>query len=265
MKRFTSLCALAACAALLCVGSRASAWGPEGHQVVALIAENNMSSATLAKARALLGVGSLEEVATWADDIKEERPETEGWHFINVPLDAPAIDLARDCANDNCVTAQIGKFTGVLKDGSADPTARQEALKFLIHLVADLHQPLHCEDNNDRGGGQKRVTFFGRPENLHAVWDTGILSRDDPSPESLAAKLESAVSDSNKSQWTQGTPEDWALETHQLAQQIAYANLPQGDLPELGQSYEDVGMPAEETQLEKAGVRLAGIINGSLD
>lgn len=133
-----------------------------------------MSSDALAKARALLGVSSLDDVATWADDIKEERPETGGWDFINVPLDAPAIDPLRDCAGDNCVTAQIGKFTGVLKDGSADATARQEALKFLIYFVADLHQPLHCEDNDDRGGGQKTVSFFGRIENLHAVWDTGI-------------------------------------------------------------------------------------------
>jgi hypothetical protein len=251
--------------ALLGVPNPTLAWGPEGHKVVAMIAEKYISHTALERAQAILGGSSLEDVANWADEIRRGRRETAPWHYIDIPLGANAIDPARDCPNDNCVTAQIVRFTAVLKDSNADPTARQEALKFVVHFVGDLHQPLHDEDDNDKGGNQRIVVFFGRTENLHEVWDSGILDHDDSNPERLAATLEGRITDSNKVKWVHGTVEDWALEGHKIAQQIAYGDLPSGSTPDLEQSYEDAAAPLVEIQLEKAGVRLASILNEALE
>jgi hypothetical protein len=250
--------------ALLGVPNPTLAWGPEGHKVVAMIADKYVSHTALVRAQAILGGSSLEDVANWADEIRKERRETAPWHYINIPRDANAIDGARDCPNDNCVTAQIVRFTAVLKDTNADPTARQEALKFIVHFVGDLHQPLHDEDNHDKGGSQRIVIIFGRTESLHAVWGSGILDHDDSNAERLAATLEGRITLSNKANWVHSTVEDWALEGHKIAQQIAYGDLPSGPTSDLEQSYEDVAAPAEEVQLEKAGVRLANILNEAL-
>jgi hypothetical protein len=251
--------------ALLGVPNPTLAWGPEGHKVVAMIAEKYILHTALEKAQAILGGSSLEDVANWADEIRRGRRETAPWHYIDIPLDANAIDPARDCANDNCVTAQIVRFTAVLKDTNAGPTARQEALKFVVHFVGDLHQPLHDEDNHDKGGNQRIVVFFGRTENLHEVWDSGILDHDNSNPEKLATELERRITDSDKANWIHGTVEDWALEGHKIAQQIAYGNLPGGPTPDLGQAYEDAAAPVVEVQLEKAGIRLASILNEALE
>jgi len=264
VKHTVPLSVLVAILALPCVPAPTLAWGPEGHKVVAMIAQRYMSHAAMDRTQMILGSYSLEDVANWADEIRRQRRETAPWHYIDIPLDANSIDPSRDCPNDTCVTAQIVRFTAVLKNRSADPAARQEALKFVVHFVGDLHQPLHDEDNHDKGGNQRIVIFFGRTENLHAVWDSGILDHDDPNPEGLAAKLEGRITASNRINWEQGTVEDWALEGHKIAQQIAYGRLPSGPTRDLGQSYEDAAAPVVEIQLEMAGVRLASILNGAL-
>src|SRR5712692_7044039 len=155
----------------LILASQALGWGQEGHRVVASIAERHLTTQARAKVQEILGAdSSLVAVATWADDVRNFRPETRPWHFIDIPLKDSAIDPQRDCNNGNCVTAAISHFIGVLKDSSTTPDAKREALKFIVHFVGDLHQPLHCEDNKDRGGNQKKITFFGQPGNLHSTW-----------------------------------------------------------------------------------------------
>jgi hypothetical protein len=261
VKHIARLWISAACLTFLFGGTRTFAWGPEGHKVVALMAEKNMSSTALEKVEGILSGSSLENVANWADEIRPERAETGSWHYINIPLAASSINRSRDCPSGNCITAQIQRFIAVLRGSGTDSKAKQEALKFVVHFVGDLHQPLHTEDDQDRGGNQRTVSFFGQIENLHEVWDSSILSRDDPSPQSLAEKLEGKISASNKSDWSLGTVDGWALESHKIAQQTAYGDLPNGLTPGLGQRYEDASAPAEETQLERAGIRLASILN----
>jgi nuclease S1 len=129
--------------ALLTVATRVYAWGPEGHKVVALIAERNMSAATLERARAILGGESLEGVANWADYIKGPRRYTARWHYVDIPLDASAIDLERDCPHGACVLVKTEHFLAVLSNPRADQAAKTEALKFVVHFIGDMHQPLH--------------------------------------------------------------------------------------------------------------------------
>lgn len=249
---------------MLCLSgaARLLAWGPQGHRVVAVIAQANLTPAARAKVDALLGpLNSMAAVSSWADDTRVDFPETGPWHYIDIPLDARSIDMARDCPQGNCVIGKIEEYERVLKDSHSSEANRRLALRFLIHFVGDLHQPLHCEDNNDKGGNMVQVTFFGQPSNLHSVWDSGILGKMQPYGNKLADLLNSRIAPVEKAQWTKGTLADWALEGKKLARDVAYKNLPSGSPAELGQAYVDAATPVVETQLEKAGIRLAAILN----
>jgi len=101
--------------------------------------------------------------------------QTGPWHYIDIPLAESQIDLARECANGDCVITKTEQFLAVLKDPKADKDAKAQALKFVIHFVGDLHQPLHDEDNGDKDGNTRQVIFDGHPDDLHWVWDTGLL------------------------------------------------------------------------------------------
>ena len=158
----------------LAAPSLALAWGHEGHEIIALIAEHYMTSATIAKTDVLLGGAGIDSVASWADDYRRDHRETGPWHYIDIPLADSRIDMARECPNGDCVIAKAEYFLGILRDPKADRASKAEALKFVVHFVGDMHQPLHDEDNGDKGGNERHVIFDGKPDTLHWVWDTGL-------------------------------------------------------------------------------------------
>jgi hypothetical protein len=246
------------------VCSSAFGWGLEGHRIVAIIAEKNMTVAARKDASALLGGASLESVAGWADDYKISHPETEAWHFIDIPMQASSPDLARDCPSGNCVTAKVEEFLAVLKNTSASQSDRATALKFLVHLIGDLHQPLHCIDNNDRGGNDRHVIYHGQPDNLHSLWDSGLIAHINGNAIEYAADLESTVNEEDKIAWGDGTIEERAMESHGIAQAMAYGPLGTKGPAVIGPSYENDAKPYIESQLRKAGIRLADLLNESL-
>jgi hypothetical protein len=257
--------AAAAFALTLVVASSALGWGQEGHRVVAIIAERHLTAKARERVRQILGPeGSLAAVSTWADEIRPSRPETAPWHYIDIPLDASAIDPARDCPKGDCVTAAITRFVAVLRNTASSPDAKSEALKFVVHFVADLHQPLHCSDNHDRGGNDVHVKFFGENGNLHSVWDTLLIERIDSNTESYAKRLDAALTDSSIGAFEQGMVEDWALESHSVAVKVAYGALPSGGTLDLGADYFQAASPAVDVQLWTAGIRLALILNEAL-
>jgi hypothetical protein len=257
--------AAAALALTLFVASNALGWGREGHEVVAIIAERHLNARARERVRQILGPEvSLAAVSTWADEIRPSRPETAPWHYIDIPLNASAIDPARDCQDGDCVTAVITRFVAVLRDNASSPDAKSEALKFVVHFVADLHQPLHCADNHDRGGNDVHVTFFGQNANLHSVWDTLLIERIDPDAESYAKRLDAALTDSDLSKFDRGSVENWALESHAVAQKVAYGTLPPGETLDVGTDYLRAAAPAVDLQLQKAGIRLAFVLNEAL-
>lgn len=242
----------------------ALAWGHEGHQVIALIAQHYMTADAKAQAAALLDGGSIDAVASWADDYRHDHPETGPWHYIDIPLNDDAINLNQECANGDCVIAKTEQFLAVLRDPSADRARRAEALKFVVHFIGDLHQPLHDEDDGDKGGNTKHVLFDGRPDNLHWVWDTGMLERIDRNPQELAARLEANITEQDRAAWVRGSIEDWVLEGHRLARTVAYADLGPENPPTIDAAYEQKADPVIESQIEKAGVRLAYVLNEAL-
>lgn len=248
------------------VPGRAFAWGSEGHRLVAEIAEQRLEPNAAKQVRDLLAIENsttLADVANWADQVRPQRRETASWHFADIPISASAYDPSRDCAGGNCVVAKIEQFAKELQDTSLPSRERLEALKFLVHFVGDVHQPLHASDNDDRGGNKVRVTFNGHRTNLHAVWDSGILAPAVNGDErAYALQLTRHVSATDVDRWSHGSPEDWANEAHRVAVSAIYGRLQhEGRLPE---SYERDALPVVNEQLEQAGVRLAAVLNAAL-
>jgi hypothetical protein len=162
------------------------------------------------------------------------------------------------------VIAKTEQFLAVLKDPNADKDARAQALKFVIHFVGDLHQPLHVADNGDKGGNNRRVIFEGHLDNLHWVWDTGLLQHITRNPAAFAAELESRIRPRDQAEWQKGSIEDWVMQGHRLAQMVAYGDLSNDDPAPINPAYEREADPVIDLQLEKAGVRLACLLDANL-
>jgi hypothetical protein len=162
------------------------------------------------------------------------------------------------------VVAKTEEFLAVLGDPRETYARRQEALKFVLHFVADLHQPLHCEDHNDRGGNLQRVTFEGRPDNLHWVWDTGLVQEMDRDPRTLAARLDREITPQERASWQSGSIENWMMESHRLAAQVAYRRAWAFFPAILNLGYDERAEGVIRLQLEKASVRLAWLLNQRL-
>jgi hypothetical protein len=266
------------------VPARALAWGSEGHLIIAALAQKHLTPQAAASVRDLLGGRQLADVALWADDIKASaRPETRPWHYVLIPDGSPAFDDLRDCPGRNCVVDAITDHRAVLKDYRAPRDQRVEALEFLVHYVADLHQPLHCEDRGDdlshevattypvrAPGDAPGVTSLLGHADFHVVWDTGVVqtAMGQRDVATYAAQLDAQTTEPNRAAWSAGTPEDWANESHHIAQRI-YAELAQlGNQPhsklKIGADYGTARAAVLEQQLERAGVRLAAVLDDSL-
>jgi S1/P1 Nuclease len=177
--------------------------------------------------------------------------------------------MARDCAKRDCVIAKIEDFEHILQAGSGTLESRREALMFLTHFVEDLHQPLHCSDNHDRGGNDVAVEFLGMPTNLHSLWDSGLL--DNMGPEDrLLQSISSGLTPGTIGKLSRGDVKDWAEESHHIAQTVVYGRLPRdrfvskGSPLKLDEGYERAADPVIRLQLQRAAARLAKLLNATL-
>jgi hypothetical protein len=254
----------AAIVALLAVCPYTLAWGPEGHRLVARIADTQLTPAAKAKIESILAPGeTIMSMASWADETRRARPETGPWHYIDIQITDKHLDMARDCPKGDCVIAKIAEFRKALADPNTPADARREALLFVVHFVGDMHQPLHCSDNHDKGGNDVKVMFFDRESNLHTVWDSGLIGRMEPEDELFATAL--AESGRHAHKWANGTVEDWANQIHKTAVKVVYGRLPKVPQPlPLSTTYERTADPLIRTEIAKAGARLARVLNESL-
>jgi nuclease S1 len=250
----------------------ARAWGSEGHSIVAEIAQRNLSPAARARLAELLpNSASLASLSTWADDIRPIFDKSFNWHFVSIPLDQTNYDPDRDCLDTprgDCVINAIDRFTKTLSDRSIDLDTRRDALKYLVHFVGDLHQPLHTV-KDFLGGNRFDVRFFVDPRkkiteatDLHAVWDTGLIRASFWSWGGYVDFLEAKWLPGRDIQaLTSGTPIDWVLDAHRIAIHVAF------DVDEnttLGEDYLQTARPHLDRQLAIAGLRLARILNEAL-
>ncbi len=245
--------------------SPSAAWGPEGHRITGEVATAFLKEQTKAEIARILGNQSLAEAALWADDVRnEEKYEwTKPLHYINVPRRALELDMKRDCENGLCVVAAIRRFEQQLRDPATSASDRRDALRFLIHFIGDIHQPLHVSYRDDLGGNQIDVTYLGSESNLHRVWDTDLIRtrmKTDDSKD-LARELLARLESEPKPQetWRKSLdPEDWANQSL-LATRIIYRSLPRGGI--LDEQYYEQHIKVVETQLMMAGIRLAAMLN----
>jgi hypothetical protein len=164
-------------ALVIAAPASALAWGSEGHRIVAEIAEQRLEPVAAKQVRDLLAIENattLADVANWPDQIRRQRPETASWHFVDIPITAPAYDPARDCVGGNCVVAKIDQFTAEVRNPTLPARQRLEALKFVVHFVGNLHQPLHASDDNDRGGNQTWSPEMARVTGVVWGWPSSI-------------------------------------------------------------------------------------------
>jgi hypothetical protein len=237
--------------ALLC-GS-AWAWGSEGHQVVALIAEKQLTPNARAEVNRLLALEpgeTLASISSWADEHRS--PQTGPWHYVNFPKGDCNYQPERDCPDGHCVVAAIEKFTSVLESSASDEK-RLNALKYLVHFVGDVHQPLHAGYGEDRGGNTYQLQAFMRGTNLHAVWDSGLIKSLDIDALALTAELLATPQAKTTSAWTP------ALAAEESCRIVSTEGFYPGRLVDA--PYIRRFVPVMKDRLAVAGARLGYLLN----
>jgi len=249
------------------IATPAWAWGRLGHRVIARITEKSLTPKAKAAIVALLEPGeSLGDASTWADENRRRLPKTAPWHYVDVPLDEPRYDarFSGDVSTNGCIVDKIHEFRATLKDPSRSIEDRRFALRFLVHLVQDLHMPLHVGENHDKGGNQTQVRFFTRGSNMHRLWDSGMIEWVSHDEDRWLADLASLDAPEARQAAMRGTVEDWATESL-LAAREAY-KVPDTGLrlksgQKLSDAYVNTSLPVVRRRLYQAGVRLAMVLN----
>ena len=268
--------------------SPALAWGPVGHAIVADIAEAHLNPTARANIAKLLkqdGALRLDDIASWADAIRGDHPNTRSWHYVDIPLGADGFKTWRDCSARDCLVVQLMRHIRVLDDAEATPRSREAALKFVVHLMGDLHQPLHAADRDDRGGNDTPLTYFGHATNLHRIWDSTVIERaldlhtradyqiDHGAVQAAARRLDAEIRPVAARQWTRGTLPlqrrdtvvAWTNESHRLARAVAYGLLPEPPrAAHWSSTYQKEAWPYAKVQLQRGGRRLAAMLNAVL-
>ena len=292
----------AALAAALLVGQAAWAWGDEGHEIIATIAHARLTKATRAAVDALLAADhdtltapDFVSRATWADRWRDadrdttrvQYEATHRWHFVDIELDGGTLDAA--CNHHpplppgvaaskgpphDCVVDKIEQFNAELRSSATPQAEKVLALKFLIHFVGDLHQPLHASDHHD-GGGNAVPVLHGNikaPDNLHTYWDRQLVQQLGRDPKTVAQALDKSITATQARAWRKGRSADWATESSAQAKTVAYDFSGESTAPdehgdkvlELDAVYDQRALPVVREQLARAGVRLAWMLNAAL-
>ena len=232
-------------------------WGKTGHRVVGEIAEKNLTVEVREKVRDLLDGHSLANASTWADEMRSNSKfdKYSSWHYINLPIDKEYDEIPSTANN---VITQISKAIEVLNSSLADREVKQFYLKYLIHMVGDLHQPLHTGREEDWGGNKIQVNFKGRKgaenwTNLHDLWDAGIIDDYKMSYTEYATKL----MDIKKLDFPQGNALEWSKESHSFVPKIYETTA--GSYLSYDYVYEV--LPIIDQRLYQAGIRLSTILN----
>lgn len=294
-KLFASILAIVGLSS--CFSQTALGWSRVGHQTVALIAEHRLSSAALSQVHGILGPGvGLADIAGCADNIKRRPikcadsfdvardPASRKQHYINIPIqDSPdsgaIMALCRIKGNARtCIIDQIQDGLAVLKDPAATRAQKQIALMFIVHFVGDLHQPLHtasgvdADGRNDGGGNGAKVWFMQsarakHPTNLHHVWDNmmesdAVLKR--TGALAYAKRLEAQMPEEDVASWLKADLDATALESFEIAKTVIYPAFHANAGERLGTDYQARMQPIAFKQVQKAGVRLAAMLDEAL-
>jgi S1/P1 Nuclease len=270
----------------------AFAWGDLGHQVTALIAYQHLNAkartaldALLASDADTLTASDFAGRTTWADRYRTTHRETAPWHFADIEIDSGDVaaacfgfpplaagQLASQGPSQDCVINKIDEFTVELTNPHTPAAERLLALKFLIHFIGDMHQPLHSSDHNDKGGnciGLSPPSPDGQETNLHAYWDVGTVNVLGTGAATIAKQLDAGISETQIADWSTGSTRSWALEAFALSKRDVYQlnKLPTCASPgsvALSDSYIKAAQADASLQLRRAGIRMALLLNQAL-
>jgi len=245
---------MAALMAALCVPLDASAWGIEGHRIIAALAEAQLTPEVRTEVNRLLALepgATLVSVSIWADESRV--PTTAAWHYVNLPRDSGCkYEAQRDCPDGQCVVGAIERQSRVLASSASDED-KLKALKYVVHFVGDVHQPLHAGYADDKGGNTYQVQAFGRGTNLHSLWDSRLIENWPGGPTALLAELKASTS-----KLAQATPAQWAEESCRFVGAEGF--YPGGHKIDL--DYAQAVAPTLKARLGAAAQRLATLLNG---
>jgi hypothetical protein len=250
MKRFLSVSAFLAVVLILV------SWGYKGHRAIATIAQRHLTSNTAYVVSAYLKGESMADVSTWADENKNRT--TAPWHFLNLPLGLSHEEFVQTVSqSDNNVYTAILKTEAILKDNTLSFDEKNEALKYLIHLVGDAHQPMHVSRKEDKGGNTIQVRFDNKGTNLHSLWDSKLIEHEGLSQDDISKKYDTATPDQIK-KWQADGPMEWLWESYQISSQL-YAETKAGQT--IDDIYYSKYIPVIHQRIDQAGIRLAGELN----
>ncbi len=232
-------------------------WSKTGHRVIGEVAQKHLNRKAARAISALLDGETLAEVANYADAIKSDRAYSKysPWHYVNFPADKAYTEVTPSPQGD--VVRGIEKCMAALKDPATPRKDEVFYLKMLIHLIGDLHQPMHVGRAEDRGGNDIQLQWFGRGSNLHRVWDANLIDDYGMSYTELARTLP-RWSKERIGQVQQGTVYDWVEEVQEVTNRV-YDSAEVGE--KLSYRYRYVWWDTVEEQLLTGGVRLAAVLN----
>lgn len=236
----------------------AFSWAKTGHRIVGELAERNLDSKTLKAIKELAGDDDLSKLSTWPDDIRSDPKMgyTSPWHYVSIPNGKTYFDQKRSKEGD--IIEALYRFEDILRDPKETKEHKLDALRFLIHMTGDLHQPLHVGLAEDRGGNSIRVKWFKTETNLHAIWDEELIDFEKLSFTEYANYL-NHYSKEEKKEWEKGTYIDWAKESQDLRPKVYDFNA--GENRSLSYEYNYKVKPIVESRLKQAGIRLAYVLN----
>lgn len=253
---------------LLLLPAVAAAWGKDGHRIVGELAQHQLKPAAQAEVSRLLkgeAEPTLAGIANWADELRATDPErkepSSKWHYVNFPRNDCNYTPPRDCPDGNCAVNAINRQFLALADKTRSDAERVQALKFLVHIIGDVHQPLHAGFKDDRGGNNYQISYAGEGTNIHSIWDRAIVQSRGLAPDKYVLALEKqSPLPYDRTRLSDRPAVDWVTESCKLVQQ--------GDLYPLDHkvdaAYIQKNRPIAEQRLRQAGARLADMINYAL-
>lgn len=244
-------------ACLLAVRS-AAAWGQKGHDVTAYIAECHLTPEAAERIDKVLGGHSPVYYANWLDNASHtpEYAYTKTWHYLNIDVGETLESMAANPKGD--VLKAVNDLVASLKSGDLDPAEERVQLQMLIHLVGDMHCPMHTGHLSDLGGNRVPVVYFGKATDLHAVWDTNLIESAHRWSYTEWREQIDRLPDDEEMRLQAGTPRDWLLETQAICSEV-YDRTPEGT--KISYDYVNWAAPILEMQLLRGGVRLARLLN----
>ena len=234
------------------------AWGQIGHRVTGAIAQQHLTPQAQAAISALLPTEDLAEASTYPDEMRSSPDEfwqkkAGPFHYVTIPEGQTYADVGAPEQGDG--VSALKMFTANLKSSQTSKEEKQLALRFIVHIIGDLHQPLHAGNGTDRGGNDFKVNFFWQDSNLHRVWDSELLEQRKLSYTEWTAKLNRKINAQNINDWSTTDPQVWIAESIKIRDEI----YPKEE--EISWDYLYNHLPQANQRLKMAGIRIAAYLN----